>query len=599
MHEKFAQRRAFEAPRDPQEMPKARLIVAPLLTGLVCFALSAAVIKYLSFQGNLASVWPANAVVLAQLLGRRPREWPVFLASGLIAVAAAGFAIRGVVSGPLAFGVSNTLEIALAAWLLRATVDADGRLLHQHASVGRFVVCAGMIAPAFGALLGAGIANIAFDLPIGTSLATKFCADALGLLIFTPFFFGLFHGDTIPALRGASWGERGQHLLLHATVLAVSVGVFSQDRFPLLFLPMVPLMLVSFRLGWQGTSVAVMLVAVTGGVATFYGHGPVNLSGRDMGVQMTFLQFYLATVLVLMMPVAAALAARRDLIDRLSESERALKVLADRSSIVLLRFSADGACTRAVGDAVPLVGEGAERLLCSHIGELDPPLGEALFAAHLRALDADTTVTMEVERPGGLWIEAKFRAERDDQGQVSGTVATLVDVTARKTREGELARRAETDELTGLANRAGFLRRFETALAGNEALSIALVDVDRFKSLNDEHGHVAGDAVLAEIARRLLQSVRAGDLVARLGGDEFVVLLGAADPGMTQDICRRIVDTVSAAPVELPMGGHTEARISCGLVHRAPGQGGIDLLNRADMALYEAKRGGRNQMIAA
>lgn len=580
-------------------MPRARIFIAPLLTGLLCFALSAAMIEYLSFQHNLASVWPANAVVLAQLLGRPPRDWARFLFSGFVAIAAAGVATRGVVSAPLAFGVSNTMEIGLAAWLLRATVDADGRLLHHHASVGRFLVCAGMIAPACGALLATLIAYVAFGMPIGPALATKFSADALGLLIFTPFFYGLFHGDYIASLRDASWAERRQQFMLYATVLIVSLGVFSQDRFPLLFVPMVPLMLVSFRLGWQGTSLGVLLVAVIGGVATFHGHGPVNLSGRELAVQMAFLQFYLATVLVLMLPVAAALAARRDLIERVSESERSLKLLADRSSIVLLRFDAEGACTRAVGDVAALMGESAEDLLGAHLGELPPPMGEALFSAHLRACESSGGITVEFERPGDIWIEATFRAERDEQGIVSGSVATLADVTARKVREGELARRAETDALTGLANRAGFLRRFEAELERADGLSIALIDVDRFKSLNDELGHLAGDAVLAEIARRLFQSVRASDLVARLGGDEFVVMLGTGEPAIAQEVCRRIVASVSATPIDLPLGGHTEARISCGLVHRQPGQGGIDLLNRADMALYEAKRGGRNQLIAA
>ncbi|WP_404481999.1 diguanylate cyclase domain-containing protein [Novosphingobium sp. BL-52-GroH] len=582
-------------------MSSLRLIVAPLLSGLLCFTLAVAMIRHLSFAGNLASVWPANAVILAQLLGRPRREWVRFLVAGFIAVTAAGAASRGTLPGPLGFAFANTFEIALAAWLLRGTVDADGRLLHHHASVGRFVVCAGIVAPATGALMGALIATLAFDLPIGISLATKFSADALGLMIFTPFFFAIFHGDYATSIRAASRAERVQMLLLHAAVLVVSLGVFGQSRFPLLFLPMVPLMLVAFRLGWQGTSLGVMLVAVTGGVATFYGHGPVSLSAGDMAVKLVFLQFYLATVLMLMMPVAAALAARRDLIERLSESERSLKLLADRSAIVLLRFSAEGAMTRVVGDASALIGEGAERLVGAHVGELAAPLGQALFAAHLRAGDSDRPVTIEVERLGGAWIEATFRAERDDQGGFTGSLATLVDVTARKMREGELARLAETDELTGLANRAGFLRRFEDALANTSAagLSIALIDVDRFKSLNDELGHVAGDAALAEIGRRIARNLRATDLVARLGGDEFVVLLGTAEPDVAQEICTRIVATVSARPVDLPLGGQAEARISCGLVHRAPGQGGIELLNRADMALYAAKRGGRNQLIAA
>lgn len=580
-------------------MPQVRTVIAPLLAAVLCFVLSATMIRHLSFQGNLASVWPSNAVVLALLLGRPPRAWVPFLIAGFVATVAAGAVTRGTWTGPLGFAVANTVEVVLAAWLLRGTIEADGRLLHHHASVARFVVNAGIVAPALGALMGAGIAFAAFGLPVGIALATKFSADALGMLIFTPFFHGLFQGEYAASIRSATRRERITMLSLYGTVLAVSLAAFCQDRFPLLFLSMVPLMLVSFRLGWQGTSLGVMLVAVIGGVATFHGHGPVNLTGEEMGVKLTFLQFYLATVLVLMMPVAAALATRRDLIERFSESERTLKLLAARSSIVLLRFDVDGACTRAVGDAATLVGADAADLLGAHVGELDPPLGEALFSGHLRALASAAAVVVEVERPGGLWVEAMFRAEHDEGGAVTGSVATLADVTARIAREGELARRAETDELTGLANRSGFLRRFEAALAAGDGLSIALIDVDNFKALNDGLGHVAGDAVLAEIAGRIARGVRTTDLVARLGGDEFVVMLGTGDKDGATDVCRRIVEAVAAVPVELPLGGHADARISCGLVHRAPGQGGIDLLNRADMALYEAKRNGRGRLIAA
>lgn len=584
-------------------MPSSKTLIAPALSALLCFVLSATMIEYLSFQGNLASVWPANAVILAQLLGRPRREWWRFLLGGFVAITAAGMATRGSFAGPLGFAIANSLEIVVAAWLLRASVDRDGRLLHRHASVGRFVLCAGLVAPAFGAFLGALIAAVAFHLPVGISLATKFSADALGLLIFTPFFFGLVHGDYLASVRSASWRERLQRLGLFATVLAVGLVVFMQDRFPLLFLPLVPLMLVAFRLGWQGTSLGVLLVAVTGGIATFRGHGPVHLSGGDMGVQMAFLQFYLATVLMLMLPVAAALAARRDLIERLSESERALKLLADRSAIVLLRFAHDGVCTRMVGDVAALVGAQAEDLLGAHVGELGEPLGSPLFAAHLRASESDVPVTIEIQRAGGVWIEATFRAERDEQGGPAGTVATLVDVTAHKMREGELARRAETDELTGLVNRGGFLRRFDAALVdsrtGSGGLSVALIDVDRFKTLNDEFGHVAGDAVLAEIGRRIAGIVRDADVVARLGGDEFVVLLRTAQPHLAASLCHHIVESVSAEPIALPLGGEVEARISCGLVNHTQGQSGIDLLNRADLALYQAKRGGRNRLIAA
>ncbi|MFS0847883.1 diguanylate cyclase [Novosphingobium panipatense] len=584
-------------------MHAVRIIARPVLTALLCFVLSATMIKYLSFDENLASVWPVNAVVLAQILIAPRRQWPRFLLAGFIGITAGGILIRGVVLSSTAFGISNMIEAFVAASLLRGAMDPQGRLLHRDQSVVRFVVAAGFVAPACGGFLKAIVAMATLGSPIGASLLTKFTVDSLGLLIFTPFFYRLFSGDYLESLRTATGSERRDGALLHGTMLVVCLAVFSQNSHPLLFLTLVPLMLVAFRTGWRGVSVAMILLATIGVLATLAGRGPVSLSGRDMGGQLAFLQFFLAIVLALMMPVSAALAARRDLIERFRESEHALMLLAGRSAIVLLRFDREGVCTRAVGDAAALLGESVERLLGSHMGELAPSLGEPLFAAHLQVCreDADgrKAVTTEIERPGGRWVEAIFRVEHDQDGAISGSVATLMDVSARKAREGELARRAETDYLTGLPNRAGFLHRFETALATDGPLSVAFIDVDRFKVLNDELGHLAGDAVLVELARRFSHALRPGDLVARLGGDEFVVLLLSLDAAAALDVCRRLVESVSAAPVELPTGGLAEARISCGLVHRMPGQSGVELLNRADQALYEAKRSGRNQLIAA
>ena len=579
-----------------------------MYTGLICFAVAALTIRYFRFEGNLACVWPANAIVLATLLVRDRRHWSHFLMSGFVAMTAAGVFEHGITLAPLLLAIANTVEVFAAAILLRGTVDADHRLLHRHSSVGRFVFVAGFVAPAIGA--GLAVLSVAFTqpVPLFPAFATKHAADALSLLICTPFFYGLFNGDYFEANRGATFKERITRLAPYGLVVVVSWAVFWQDRLPLLFLPIVPLMLVAFRLGWLGTSVAVLLVAVIGGSGTFHGHGPISHSGRSLEIQLVFLQVYLATILLLMMPVAAALAARRDLIERLSESERSLTLLAERSAIVLLRFAADGMCSRVVGDAAAMIGRGSMDRVLTPLGmpavAIDPPLGEALDGAHRRVM-ADPnanggSVTVEIARPGGVWIEATFRADMDEQGHVTGSVAALVDVTNRKHREGELARRAETDELTGLANRSGFMRRFEALLHDPRVpgLSVAMIDVDRFKELNDNYGHVAGDAILAEIARRIAKSVRASDIVARLGGDEFVVVLATGDRTAAQEVCRRIVETVGSSPVELPLGGRVEARISCGVVHRSPGQDGMDLLNRADGALYAAKRGGRNRLIA-
>jgi diguanylate cyclase (GGDEF)-like protein len=164
-----------------------------------------------------------------------------------------------------------------------------------------------------------------------------------------------------------------------------------------------------------------------------------------------------------------------------------------------------------------------------------------------------------------------------------------------------LARSAHTDSLTGLLNRAGFMTRLERALAGAEmgTLVLAMIDVDRFKLINDNCGHQTGDAVLKEIARRIAGQLRSSDSVGRVGGDEFVVLLDNADWDRAQEICGRLVESVSVEPVRLESGQTISAAISCGVARHRGGLSADQFLHDADVALYEAKRGGRNRVVAA
>lgn len=160
---------------------------------------------------------------------------------------------------------------------------------------------------------------------------------------------------------------------------------------------------------------------------------------------------------------------------------------------------------------------------------------------------------------------------------------------------------AGTDALTGLDNRRRFLENGERCLdrlAREAAPAGALmIDIDHFKSINDTHGHAAGDAVLVELSRRCAEAVRPFDLVGRLGGDEFAVLLPGCDAGQTVDIGRRLIDTVTAAPLPLPGpdGGSLAVTLSVG---GASGRFSSmdDALAEADAALYEAKRRGRDQL---
>ncbi len=165
-----------------------------------------------------------------------------------------------------------------------------------------------------------------------------------------------------------------------------------------------------------------------------------------------------------------------------------------------------------------------------------------------------------------------------------------------------LTHQALTDALTGLANRRhgfGELDRLVSAAERhNRPLCVLMCDLDHFKTLNDTYGHDSGDACLREAARRLAAAVRTSDLPVRWGGEEFVVLMPDASAAHAAEVAERIRANVADPPFHT---GTDEIHVtmSVGWAMRAPGEGGSELVARADAALYEAKRHGRNAVIGA
>jgi diguanylate cyclase (GGDEF)-like protein len=158
-----------------------------------------------------------------------------------------------------------------------------------------------------------------------------------------------------------------------------------------------------------------------------------------------------------------------------------------------------------------------------------------------------------------------------------------------------LHRQASTDALTGLANRAGWERLagelYDDAIRAGAPVSIAFFDVDRFKAINDTHGHAAGDAVLQALAAVLRERLPARAQAARLGGEEFVVLLVGQPPDAAEGYVQRVRAEFAQATRE-----HA-ATVSAGLAHRQTGENLAQQLRRADAALYEAKATGRDRLV--
>ncbi len=305
----------------------------------------------------------------------------------------------------------------------------------------------------------------------------------------------------------------------------------------------------------------------------------------------------------------------------LREGEARYRLLAENASDIIFRLDGDDRFAYVSPSLKTLTGFVPDEMIGGSPMELVHPEDGPALAAGLRDLRAGAlqqlTIAFRTRCADGSWrwLETSARTTGGGGGGTREVIGVSRDISDRKRFEAELMQAREaaedaatearqlasTDELTGLASRRMFMARLIGEIASAEAmdtpLSVAILDVDHFKQVNDRFGHATGDAVLQAIAGTAVRTVRGHDLVGRLGGEEFAIVM----PGARADAAALIGERLRAA-VEASAHDHPRLppiTISLGVASLTEGADASTLLAAADDALYAAKKSGRNRLCLA
>ena len=568
--------------------------------GIAFVAVTSLTIYATRFSGGLALVWFGTAVLVALLVSIPYRAWPrtliYFACLSMCSTAVLGFGPA--IAAPLA--IVNVFEAALIAGLL-VRFRPRGDYLESWSGFVMLVLVAGVLGPGIASIPGGILVAKVFGGDWWSHAAEWFAGHGLGTLLASPLALLFARGSVAGLAKVAT--SRGWWELAALTLanVAVAAAAFYQARFPLLFLPILPAILACFRLGRIGGAVSVLVIAVMASASLAIGVGAFASLDLPLAEQAMFLQFYLAVVLLASMPVSAALKHREIVHGTITRREALYRMISDHSDDAMLSLGANGRIRFASPASYRL--SGLDDLTDVPLAAFFEPLDEVLIDDLLARATAEPGATKVLERPvtrdeETAWFETKVRAVGQSRDAIDGFVVTVRDVTARKEDELQAARDASTDPLTGLPNRRAFLKELEPALAGaaERPFSLAIIDLDHFKSINDRYGHDVGDLVLKHVARIMRRLSTEDYFFARLGGEEFGLVARNSAVGAAVEVCERLREQIHEHQIRDADGKPFGVSASIGVANlRGPCSVSL-ALQTADAPLYSAKAAGRNRV---
>ncbi|WP_439568941.1 diguanylate cyclase [Sphingopyxis sp.] len=585
--------------------PRVEAIFWFLLTAAGYFLLASLSLHATKGADNIAAIWPPSGYLLALLL-LMPVRARIAAFAGMAAASIGANMTEGIEAATAAaYTAANAAEAAIALWLVRRREPGEMSFMVPRA-VGNFCLAA-LMASAASAAIATLLTGNGFDFFLSWMTTV-----ALGMLIVTPPIVMLARMVRSNALHNVPTAMKAEAIAL-LTVAAFVTGVsFSQSDFPATFVPCVAVIVASYRLGPFGAAAGMLIVAVIASLLTGQGHGPIAAMDAAQKVEVFFLQFYLVTMLFVALPLAALIVVQRRLAKRLEQSNRWL-LQAEAAALVghwrvdlvrwTIQWSDQTYRVHGLEPGMPVdVDYSVAQYLPDDRVEVQKTLADAVrsgepFVFQGRILRADGEIR-HVKSHGSI--------EKSRSGKAIGIFGTVQDVTetVENARVLEAARSAaervaNTDMLTGLPNRRHTLAFLDQALRSavqdGAPLAVAIFDIDHFKQINDLHGHATGDAVIRRVGQRAKASLRDDDMVGRFGGEEFVCILQGRSALSAEMVAERVRKAVQA-DAEGAATGLPGVTISIGLAVYAGEASVEDLLQRADKALYAAKREGRNRL---